>query len=468
MEYKTKPLHKITPRLIIHGGAGNILPSNLPPARYKQYHSSLLTILSNAHHYLLEGHDALDTVTYAVVLLENNPLFNSGHGAVFTRDGLNELEASVMVSRGKKKRGVGVMGLQRVKNPIKLAREMLLRGENDLEGGNGEHRGPMFTGNALSSGAQGHSQLHKYSAEKLAEEWGLEIVEPQYFFVQSRWDEHIKGLEREEKGLGVASWDAEAFVPQGTCGAAALDADGVCAVATSTGGMTNKLTGRIGDTPTLGAGFWAEEWEEEYPSKEESMLRQAGPVLVLSETLKGLMADCLPSLTTYIPVLTREIDPRLIQKGNKVLRSTAMSGTGNGDSFLRINAVRTVAAIARYRGTKYSEKTSVQEALTEVSGPGGELVKSAGDRWRKTGEGEGGTIGVDCTVVIDANGEKKAVTSHVIEDYNCGGMFRAAVNKNGKAVMRVWRPGQYDGLEAYDGEGKEYDVRDWLDEKIKI
>lgn len=96
-----------------------------------------------------------------------------------------------MVSKGKKKRGVGLMGLQHVKNPIKLAREMLVRGEKDLEGGNGEHRGPMaydLEGEAYSTGAQGHSQLHKFSAEKLAKQWGLEMVEPEYFFVQARWD----------------------------------------------------------------------------------------------------------------------------------------------------------------------------------------------------------------------------------------------------------------------------------------
>lgn len=366
-----------------------------------------------------------------------------------------------MVSKGKKKRGVGLMGLQHVKNPIKLAREMLLHGEKDLDGGNGEHRGPMMSSSvAPSSGAQGHCQLHKFSAEKVAEEWGLEMVQPEYFFVQARWDEHIAGLEKEKKGLGVATWDQEAFVPQGTCGAVALDGEGVLAVATSTGGMTNKLTGRIGDTPTLGAGFWAEEWEEgDILSKEEETLRQPGPALVLSETLKGLIADCLPSLTIYIPLPTDE--KSLMKKGDRVWRSTAMSGTGNGDSFLRTNAVRTASAIARYRG-----KCSLQEALTEVSGPGGELVKSAGDRWRKTGEGEGGIIGIELTVVTDADGEKKSATSHIVDDYNCGGMLRAAIDKRGKAVMRVWKPGQHKGLEAYDGEGKEYDLRQWLDEKM--
>jgi L-asparaginase len=468
MEYK-RPSSSITPRLIIHGGAGNILPSNLPPQKYKAYHDSLLRILSNTHHFLTSpssfplvtsnSSSAIDTVTFAVTQLEDNPLFNSGHGAVFTRDGVNELEASIMVSKGKKKRGVGLMGLQHVKNPIKLAREILLHGEQDLDGGNGEHRGPMMSSSAAaSSGAQGHCQLHKFSAEKLAEQWGLEMVEPEYFFVQARWDEHIAGLEKEKKGLGVATWDQEAFVPQGTCGAVALDSEGVLAVATSTGGMTNKLTGRIGDTPTLGAGFWAEEWEEDAVSNEEKILRRPGPALVLSETLKVLMADCLPSLTTYMPVSMDE--KSLSRKGDRVWRSTAMSGTGNGDSFLRTNAVRTASAIARYRGN------SLQEALSEVTGPRGELVKSAGDRWRKTGEGEGGIIGIELTVITDADGEKKSATSHIVDDYNCGGMFRAAVDKYGKAIVRVWKPGQYKGLEAYEGEGKEYDLREWLDEKM--
>jgi len=483
MEYKqSKP--SIKPRLIIHGGAGNILPSNLPPLKYKAYHDSLLQILADTHHFLthppppssssssyaysskLVSSSALDTVAFAVTHLENNPLFNSGHGAVFTRDGINELEASVMVSKGKKKRGVGVMGLQHVKNPIRLAREMLIRGEKDLEGGNGEHRGPMVicggedeARTAKGTGAQGHCQLHKFSAEKLAADWGLEIVEPEYFFVQARWDEHVKGLEKEERG-GVSTWDEDDFFPQGTCGAVALDSEGVVACATSTGGMTNKLSGRIGDTPTLGAGFWAEEWEEDC-SKQEAYIRQLGPALVLSETLKGLMADCFPNPTIYSPVGQSGIDFSRILKGDKVFRSSGMSGTGNGDSFLRLNAVRTASAIARYRGPK----VSLQDAITEVTGPGGDLVKSAGSRWRKTGEGEGGIIGIELIIVTDSDGNTKSSVSNIVDDYNCGGMFRAAVNEHGKAVMRVWKPNQHDGLEAYEGEGREYDLREWISEK---
>ena len=224
---------RVEPRIIIHGGAGNILPSNLPPKKYLEFATALLRILGQAHAFLTTPEDkkdgsrsALDTAAYAVSLLENDPLFNAGHGAVFTRDGVNEMEASVMVSRGKKKRGVGVMGVRLVKNPILLAREMLIRGEDDLEGGNGEHRGPMVDGNK-SSGAQGHEQLFGSINEELAKRWGVETVKDQsYFFVQNRWDEHIAGLEREQKG-NCATWDAEEYVSQGTTGAVVLDAQGV-------------------------------------------------------------------------------------------------------------------------------------------------------------------------------------------------------------------------------------------------
>ncbi|KAI9640549.1 hypothetical protein NHQ30_010847 [Ciborinia camelliae] len=489
---KKRPLtissEKITPRIIIHGGAGNILPANLPPAKYKLYHDSLLRILSNTHYFLTSPSSfplhktssssttALDAVTFAVTQLEDNPLFNSGHGAVFTRDGINELEVSIMVSSGKKKRGVGLMGLQHIKNPIKLAREMLIRGEQDLEGGNGEHRGPMSVEEETfvkAHGAQGHTQLHKYSAEKLAKEWGLEIVDEKYFFVQARWDEHISGLKKEKEGKGEASWDAQEFIPQGTCGAVCLDADGVLCVGTSTGGMTNKLTGRIGDTPTMGAGFWAEEWEDTSKSRAagddlhrlRQTMRNQGPMIDFGNQLKGLMADCFPGLNlrTYNPIYQELLEEKALDSqssSRKYFRSTAMSGTGNGDSFLRIAAVRSASAIARYR-----PNTSLQTAITEITGPDGELVKSAGDRWKKTGEGEGGIIGIELTVVVDKLGRRIDSVTDVVADYNCGGMFRASINEDGKAVMRVWRPGQYCGLEMYEGEGMEYDVADWVDAK---
>jgi L-asparaginase len=427
--------------------------------------------LTQAHHFLTTSASlpsssnagsthttsALDAATFAVTLFENNPLFNSGHGAVFTRDGINELEASVMVSRGMKKRGVGVMGLRHVKNPIKLAREMLLHGEQDLDGGNGEHRGPMMTKTTASTGAQGHCQLHKYSAEDLARKWGLEIVDPSYFFVQARWDEHMKGLKNEstQSGSACATWDAEEFFPQGTCGAVALDCEGVVACATSTGGMTNKLTGRIGDTPTLGAGFWAEEWEEEMETSRSllDLFPENSPALVISDSLKGLLADCLPSPSLYSPVYQHSHSRRGSPKQQQSFRLVAMSGTGNGDSFLRTNAVRSASAIAQYK-----PRTSLRSAVAQVSGPGGDLQKSAGDRWRKTGEGEGGIIGIEFTAVRNEMGDVVKSTSEVVLDYNCGGMFRAYVDEHGKALVRIWKDGQHKGLEPYPWEAEEYDM----------
>lgn len=375
---------------------------------------------SNIHNRLPS---ALETATFAVHLLEDNALFNSGHGSVFTRDGINELEASVMVSRGHKKRGVGVMGLRHVKNPILLARRILEEGEQDLE--------PLLHGHASRDldvpSAQGHAQIHGKSAETLAEQYGLDIVEPSYFFTQRRWDEHVRALEREKRGHGQATWTAEEYLPQGTCGAVALDDRGVICAATSTGGLTNKLTGRVGDTPTLGAGFWAEEWTEDGdPTKATAwerlshIINMPGPLINLSDTLKGFLADCLPTPSMYTPVNNRT-----------TTRSFGGSGTGNGDSFLRTSALRTVAAIARWK------PESGSSAVSQVAGPGGDLTKSAGDRWGKTGEGEGGIIGIECVVVRE--GERVLdVRSEILMDYNCSGMFRAWINDDGRPVMSVW------------------------------
>lgn len=364
------------------------------------------SIVKSSEDFSLRKPSALEIATHAVTQLELNPLFNSGHGAVFTRDGINELEASVMVSRGFKKRGVGVMGLRHVKSPITLARKMLEHGEQDLAVPSElEPRGV----NAPS--AQGHTQIYGEAAEKLARDYGCEMVTQEYFFTQARWDEHIRGLEK-EKTTGVATWDRDEYLPQGTVGAVALDEDGVLCAATSTGGMTNKLTGRVGDTPVPGAGFWAGEWEEV-----EEGLSFAGP-------LKGMLADCFPSPLMYTP--------------KHVTRSIAISGTGNGDSFLRIDAVRTVAAMAQWK------PEAGKKALTAVIGPGGELQKSAGERWGKTGEGEGGMIGIENVVVRDGEGRVVETRGEILMDYNCGGMYRAWVGEDGKAVMSIWANGEED------------------------
>lgn len=457
---------KVKPRLIIHGGAGNIRREDITAEKYRAYRDALLTIVSH-HHQARHGSKltlfkvtkandymttpistssgktsplpaALDVSTYAVTLLEDNPLFNIGHGAVFTRDGINELEASVMVSRGFKKRGVGVMGLRRVRNPILLAKAMLEHGEDDLEArSSAAHR--STTSNLDVPSAQGHTQIFGDAAEQLAEQYGLEMVDPSYFFTQRRWDEHKRALEREKAGKGMATWSADEYLPQGTVGAVALDEKGVICVATSTGGMTNKLTGRVGDTPVIGSGFWAEEWiEDGDPTGKGFWQRLAGsigPAVVLTDGLRGALADCFPTPYMYTPMRPRWLTGEL-----KTTRSIAGSGTGNGDSFLRTNALRTMAAIARWKGEAGAK------AIIDVSGPGGELQKSAGDRWGRTGEGEGGIVGIELAVVRDSTGSVIEVRSDILMDYNCGGMFRAWIDDDGKAVMSIWSNGSSDKL----------------------
>jgi L-asparaginase len=477
---------KFEPRLIIHGGAGNIQKKNIfPEDKYEQYRSSLLEIVTRTSEYMkgtasspskpsfTRRPSALEAATHAVVQLEDNPLFNASHGAVFTRDGINELEASVMVSRGRAKRGVGVMGLRRVRNPIMLARRMLEHGDDDLDPSSSSY-GTTTTGDGYvrSEGldvpsAQGHTQLWGEAAEQLARQYGLEMVSPEYFYTQHRWDEHIRALEREKKNSNTATdsryasatWSADEYLPQGTVGAVAMDEDGVICVATSTGGLTNKLTGRIGDTPVPGAGFWAEEWEEE---GDPTGQQQASPsadggfwdkvtaavtapsdmLVVLSEPLRGLLADCLPTPFLYSPLAQRATSKLII-----TTRSVATSGTGNGDSFLRTGAGRTVGALARFK------PESLRLALTHVAGRGGILQQSADDRWGRTGEGEGGMIGIESVVIREAEADTAAAAklngggrqgsivatrSEIVMDFNCNGMFRAWIDDEGKPVMSIW------------------------------
>ncbi|KAF4450690.1 hypothetical protein F53441_6231 [Fusarium austroafricanum] len=431
---------KVKPRLIIHGGAGNIQRDTYPPAQFRAYRKALIDIVTKTDQYMRSQDEAvsekslkklpsaLDTATYAVCLLEDNPLFNSAHGAVFTRDGINELEASVMVSRGFKKRGVGVMGIRHVKNPILLARAMLEHGQDDLEA----HPRGVSPDSLDVPSAQGHTQLFGKAAEQLAEQYGLEMVDPCYFYTQRRWDEHIRALKREENGNGRATWSVTEYLPQGTCGAVALDQDGIICAATSTGGLTNKLTGRVGDTPTIGSGFWAEEWTEESGPTRPSIwdrlkdtMTQPGPSLVLGDVLKGMLADCLPTPMLYTPL-------GISSDRTCTTRSIGGSGTGNGDSFLRTNALRTMAAMARWK------PESGSKAITHVAGPGGELQRSAGGRWRRTGEGEGGIIGIESVVVHDSHGRVIETRSEVLMDFNCGGMFRAWIDDEGNPQMSIF------------------------------
>lgn len=421
---------------------------------------------------------ALEVATFAVTLLEDDPLFNAGKGAVFTRDGINQLEASVMVSRGFAKRAAGVLGLRHVKNPIQLAKKILEHGEEDLWGKNGDKGQPSVNHIATGSpdseaagvsapSAQGHTLLYGAVAESLAKQYGMDLVPTDYFFTQQRWDEHVRALEREKAGVQtLATWSAEEYLPQGTTGAVALDTDGVVCCATSTGGLTNKLTGRIGDTPVPGAGYWAEEWTEkgdptgldvhkEFWNQSIQLVRRPGATLEFAGALKGLLADCLPTPFLYSPLM-----PLPQSGGLNTTRSFATSGTGNGDSFLRVNAGRTAAAIARWK------PVSSATALTEVTGPGGELQRSAGDRWMVTGEGEGGMIGVESVVVRDESGRVVETRSTIIQDHNCPGMFRAWVDENDKPVFQVWHEDDATVVQlGFDREGRRQSLENLVGEK---
>jgi L-asparaginase len=397
----------VRPRLIIHGGAGNLQKEIFSPQEREQYRKSLRFILNSAYVLLSRGADALEVATHAVTLLEDDPLFNASKGAVFTRDGKNELEASVMVSRGKRKRGCGLMLLKHVKHPILLAREILLRGDDeDGQGG----------------GATTHVQLSGSEAEALAERYGLEMVDPAYFWTEKRWKEHIKGLERAATGSGSAHWDAREYVPQGTTGAVVMDQRGTLCVATSTGGMTNKLPGRIGDSPTFGAGFWAEEWQTSVPPSLQDAEVQKAPD-VLPPAIAQLLDDCLPgfAFSAYQPL------PDNGKASPTVTRAAAVGGTGSGDTFLRLCACHAVAAIARF--SSHPART-LQSALTQMAGPGGELQVAAGNRWGRTGEGEAGMVGIE----VGPTGE-----GVIAADFNCGGMFRAWIDDAGDERVMIFR-----------------------------
>ena len=200
---------------------------------------------------------SLSVVYLPVIFLDTHILLCTTDFSYSRRSWALNDDGQVMVTGGFHKRACAVVLVNKVKNPIKLAREMLVRGEKDNSGGGDQ--------GSDAGGAQGHCCLGGETVEKLAKDWGLEMVDEDYFWTRKRWDEHKRGLhesvvERNLKQYSPCSeqdieWDGEAYLPQGTVGCVALDRyDKIC-VATSTGGLTNKLSGRIGDTPTIGGSY---------------------------------------------------------------------------------------------------------------------------------------------------------------------------------------------------------------------
>ncbi len=207
--------------IAIHGGAGPIPLAALTDSREKQFRTGLQTALDAGYEVLHRGGTSLDAVITAVCILENDPLFNAGHGAALTRDGAAELDAAVM--EGKTQRAGAVASVRHVRNPVELARRVMEKSRHVLLVGAG--------------------------AEEFALEEGIRLVPNTYF----RTAERRAQLETEQSGQSVSD-----LVPsQGTVGAVALDEAGNLAAATSTGGMSNKRQGRVGDSPIIGAGTYA-------------------------------------------------------------------------------------------------------------------------------------------------------------------------------------------------------------------
>ncbi len=220
--------------IAIHGGAGTILKSNMTPEKEAAYNKALEEALQKGYDILDKGGSALDAVQAAVMYMEDCPLFNAGKGSVFTHEGKNEMDAAIM--NGKTLQAGSVAGVTVIKNPITAARAVMEKSPHVMLAGKG--------------------------AEQFAKEQGLAIVDPSYFFTEERW----KGLQNaiREDSLNADSTKHALKQPEnrdykyGTVGAVALDKYGNLAAATSTGGMTNKRWGRVGDAPIIGAGTYAD------------------------------------------------------------------------------------------------------------------------------------------------------------------------------------------------------------------
>ena len=292
----------VTPVIAIHGGAGTLSATTLDEAAARGYHAALHDIVKAAQAALLQGASALDAACLAVEMLEDCPLFNAGHGAVFTHAETHELDAAVM--NGADLAAGAVAGLAHVRNPVRAARAVMEDGAHVLLAGAG--------------------------AEAFACERGLVMVEPSYFSTPSRREQlhRMRAAGRvvlDHDGAAASASTGQPTTPLdeatkfGTVGAVALDQHGHLAAATSTGGMTNKRVGRIGDSPLIGAGTYADD------------------------------------------------------------RSAAVSCTGSGEMFIRVAAAYDVCARMRYAGETLAQATEavVMRSLPAIGGSGGLIAVDA-------------------------------------------------------------------------------------------
>jgi beta-aspartyl-peptidase (threonine type) len=223
--------------MVIHGGAGTITRKNMSAEKEAAYVAALTKALQTGYDVLKSGKTSLDAVEATIHIMEDSPLFNAGKGAVFTHDGKNEMDAAIM--DGKTLMAGAVAGVTTIKNPISAARAVMEKSEHVMMVGPG--------------------------AELFAKQAGIEIVDPKYFYTKERWDGLQQAIKedstksvldhgnKKSMKLGTINHDYKF----GTVGAVALDKSGNLAAGTSTGGMTNKKYGRIGDSPIIGAGTYA-------------------------------------------------------------------------------------------------------------------------------------------------------------------------------------------------------------------
>ncbi|MBO1074103.1 isoaspartyl peptidase/L-asparaginase family protein [Roseomonas marmotae] len=276
--------------LAVHGGAGTIRRESMTPEAEAQYHAGLRDSLNAGHAVLAGGGSALDAVTAAVMALEDNPLFNAGRGAVFTRAGLQEMDAAVM--RGEDRGAGAVAGIMGPRNPVQAARAVLENSEHVLLVGEG--------------------------AMEFCRAQGITFAPAGYFYTERRWQALQDELARQASAAPDTRSDE---AKHGTVGAVARDRHGNLAAATSTGGMTAKLPGRVGDSPVFGAGTWAD-----------------------NETC-------------------------------------AISATGHGEYFIRWAAAHDIAARMRYRGDALDVAAeAVVEELGRIGGSGGLIAIDAAGR----------------------------------------------------------------------------------------
>lgn len=218
--------HVVMPALVIHGGAG-VIRKDMIPEREQAIRAALREALDRGHAALTAGRPALDAVTAAITVLEDAPYFNAGRGAVFTHDGRHELDAAIM--DGATLRAGSVAGVEPVRNPILLARAVM-------------EPSP-------------HVMLVGAGAEAFARTQGIVLAEPSWFRTEERWQQLQETLGHDAAGEHL---EADHYRHFGTVGALALDTAGRLAAGTSTGGMTDKRWGRVGDAPIIGAGAWAD------------------------------------------------------------------------------------------------------------------------------------------------------------------------------------------------------------------